>query len=307
MTEEIIIMGSINQDVFITTNEFPNYGDTVWVNSISNQPGGKGANQAIALSRIGSKVKFIGAIGNDDHGKNMLNNLKNNDIDISNIQIMEGTNTGTFIVVLDENGQNTMLGTLGANSKMGLNNITKIFSSTTSKYFLLQLETSKESILHALKLAKNKGITVVLDPAPADGYDEYYLSYADIITPNQQEAEKISGIKIEDEQSALTAAQIIREKGVKTVIVKLGEQGSLIYDNGNINFVPAYKVKVINTVGAGDVFAAALTSHLNKSNSLVDSVKFATAASAIKVSEKETQKAIPTEEEINYFIEQHNY
>lgn len=302
MNKEIITMGSINQDIFINAKEYPNYGDTVWVDSVNTQPGGKGANQAIALSRIGSQVRFIGAVGDDEQGKNMLKNLTDQKIDTTNIQIKENVNTGTFVVILDEQGENTMLGTVGANNKIKLDPITEIFNSVNANYFLLQLETNEDAIMHALKIAKEKNINVILDPAPADGYKEAYLSYANIITPNKQEAEKISGIKITDKETALTAATIINKKGVNTVILKLGELGSLIYTNEQSTFISSYKVKAINTVGAGDVFAAALTVYLNEGNQLVESVKFATAAAAIKVSKRETQNALPTKKEIKDFI-----
>jgi ribokinase len=224
-------MGSINQDIFINAKEYPNYGDTVWVDSVNTQPGGKGANQAIALSRIGSQVRFIGAVGNDEQGKNMLKNLTDQKIDTTNIQIKENVNTGTFVVILDEQGENTMLGTVGANNKIKLDPITAIFNSANANYFLLQLETNEDAIMHALKIAKEKNINVILDPAPADGYKEVYLSYANIITPNQQEAEKISGIKITDKETALTAATIINRKGVNTVILKL------LFFRNHINFI----------------------------------------------------------------------
>ena len=129
-------MGSINQDIFINAKEYPNYGDTVWVDSVNTQPGGKGANQAIALSRIGSQVRFIGAVGNDEQGKNMLKNLTDQKIDTTNIQIKENVNTGTFVVILDEQGENTMLGTVGANNKIKLDPITAIFNSVNANYFL---------------------------------------------------------------------------------------------------------------------------------------------------------------------------
>src|SRR5699024_9796877 len=280
-------MGSINQDIFINAKEYPNYGDTVWVDSVNTQPGGKGANQAIALSRIGSQVRFIGAVGNDEQGKNMLKNLTDQKINTTNIQIKENVNTGTFVVILDEQGENTMLGTVGANNKIKLDPITTIFNSVNANYFLLQLETNEDAIMHALKIAKEKNINVILDPAPADGYKEVYLSYANIIT---------------HKETALTAATIINKKGVNTVILKLGELGSLIYTNEQSTFISSYKVKAINTVGAGDVFAAALTVYLNEGNQLVESVKFATAAAAIKVSKRETQHALPTKKEIKDFI-----
>ncbi|MBW0767398.1 PfkB family carbohydrate kinase [Mammaliicoccus lentus] len=302
MTKEIITLGSINQDIFVNTKDYPKNGETVWVDSVNNQPGGKGANQAIALTKIGGKTKFIGAVGVDAHGENMIKNLQKHGVDTEFIVSKKGINTGTFIVILDSTGENTMLGTLGANNHLNDDDIIKAFDQTNADYLLLQLETSKTSIMTALKIAKEKNIKVVLDPAPADGYDEEFLKYAYLITPNQQEAEAISGIKVTDIESAERAAHIISQKGVENVIVKLGSQGSLIYKNQETTFIQSHKVSTINTVGAGDVFAAAITVCLNNSQSLIEAVEFATAASAIKVSKKETQEAIPSYSEIQDFV-----
>src|SRR5699024_9913922 len=264
----------------VNTKGYPKNGETVWVDSVNNQPGGKGANQAIALTKIGGKTKFIGAVGVDAHGENMIKNLQKHGVDTEFIVSKKGINTGTFIVILDSTGENTMLGTLGANNHLSDDDIIKAFDQTNADYLLLQLETSKASIMTALKIAKEKNIKVVLDPAPADGYDEEFLKYAYLITPNQQEAEAISGIKVTDIESAEQADHIISQKEVENVIVKLGSQGSLIYKNQETTFIQSHKVNTINTVGAGDVFAAAITVCLNNSQSLIEAVEFATAASA---------------------------
>lgn len=307
MSKEIITMGSINQDVFVNVDSYPKHGETVWVQSVNNQPGGKGANQAIALSKIGGKVTFIGAVGKDSQGKNMIENLKKYDINTDFISVKDDVNTGTFIVILDENGENTMLGTLGANNHLTENDIQSAFDNTNAEYFLLQLETNRGAIHRSLEIAKQKNIKIVLDPAPADGYQEEFLKYAHIVTPNQQEAELISGVKVIDKESAKKAAKIIKSKGVDNVIVKLGDKGSLIHTNNESIFVSSYKVSAVNTVGAGDVFAAAMTVFLNDSDDIYSAVKFASAASAIKVSKAETQEAIPTYSEIIDYMEKNEH
>ncbi|MGI2264828.1 PfkB family carbohydrate kinase [Staphylococcus cohnii] len=306
MKSEIITMGSINQDVFVNINDFPEYGETLWANSISSQPGGKGANQAITLAKLSNNVTFISAIGNDNYGEKVLEFIKLSGVEIQNITIKEEIGTGLFIVILDKNGENTMIGTLGANNHLSVKDVKKGFKNTKATYFLLQLETSISSIKTALQICDKKGIKVVLDPAPVDGIKEDFIQYADIITPNQKEAQVISGIKVKDTCSAKKAAKIIHEKGANTVILKLGNKGSLIYDNNNFTFVDAYNVKTINTVGAGDVFVAALTSYISSENNIVESVMYATAAAAIKVSKLETQKSIPTHDEIVEFRNNYN-
>ncbi|MFU1769955.1 ribokinase [Mammaliicoccus sciuri] len=302
MSKEIITMGSINQDIFVNADQYPKLGDTVWVKSVNNQPGGKGANQAISLSKIGNEVRFIGAVGQDNQGQNMLDNLKKYGVNTEYISIKDDINTGTFIVILDGNGENTMLGTLGANNYLTELEIKNAFENTDAQYFLLQLETNKDAIEKSIEIAKQKDIKIILDPAPADGYDEKFLKHAFIVTPNQQEAQVISGVEVNDRESAEKAAKIIKTKGAENVIVKMGDKGSLILNNDKTTFVPAYQVDAVNTVGAGDVFAAAMTVYLNDSLNIEEAVKFASAASAIKVSKKETQEAIPSYSEIIEFM-----
>lgn len=302
MSKEIITMGSINQDIFVNADQYPKLGDTVWVKSVNNQPGGKGANQAISLSKIGNEVRFIGAVGQDNQGQNMLDNLKKYGVNTEYISIKDDINTGTFIVILDGNGENTMLGTLGANNYLTELEIKNAFENTDAQYFLLQLETNKDAIEKSIEIAKQKDIKIILDPAPADGYDEKFLKHAFIVTPNQQEAEVISGVEVNDRESAEKAAKIIKAKGAENVIVKMGDKGSLILANDKTTFVPAYQVDAVNTVGAGDVFAAAITVYLNNSLNIEEAVKFASAASAIKVSKEETQEAIPSYSEIIEFM-----
>ncbi|MBO1207357.1 ribokinase [Mammaliicoccus sciuri] len=302
MSKEIITMGSINQDIFVNADQYPKLGDTVWVKSVNNQPGGKGANQAISLSKIGNEVRFIGAVGQDNQGQNMLDNLKKYGVNTEYISIKDDINTGTFIVILDGNGENTMLGTLGANNYLTELEIKNAFKNTDAQYFLLQLETNKDAIEKSIEIAKQKDIKIILDPAPADGYDEKFLKHAFIVTPNQQEAQVISGVEVNDRESAEKAAKIIKAKGAENVIVKIGDKGSLILTNDKTTFVPAYQVDAVNTVGAGDVFAAALTVYLNDSLNIEEAVKFASAASAIKVSKEETQEAIPSYSEIIEFM-----
>ncbi|MGO2094344.1 MAG: ribokinase [Mammaliicoccus sciuri] len=302
MSKEIITMGSINQDIFVNADQYPKLGDTVWVKSVNNQPGGKGANQAISLSKIGNEVRFIGAVGQDNQGENMLDNLKKYGVNTEYISIKDDINTGTFIVILDGNGENTMLGTLGANNYLTELEIKNAFENTDAQYFLLQLETNKDAIEKSIEIAKQKDIKIILDPAPADGYDEKFLKHAFIVTPNQQEAQVISGVEVNDRESAEKAAKIIKTKGAENVIVKIGDKGSLILTNDKTTFVPAYQVDAVNTVGAGDVFAAAMTVYLNDSLNIEEAVKFASAASAIKVSKEETQEAIPSYSEIIEFM-----
>jgi len=299
MNFDVIVLGSINLDVKALIKKYPNHGDTSFAKSIEMLPGGKGSNQAVAVSRLGGNIAFIGAVGKDSAGQQMLDNLKSNGIDTQFIIQNEEEGTGTFLVMLDELGENTMVGTLGANNTLQKKDVENILDKIEASVLLLQMETSKESILAALEKAKAKGMYIILDPAPADGYFEEALKFADCVTPNQQETEKITGIQVNTIDDAKKAAKIIASKGAKNVIIKMGSKGNLVYQNGEISFVEAKVVKAIDTVGAGDTFAGALATYYARTQNLIDSVKFANTAAAIKVSRTGGQKSIPTLKEVN--------
>lgn len=298
MSFDVAVMGSINLDVKVLVEQYPNYAETSSAKSIEMLPGGKGSNQAVAIAKLGGNVAFVGAVGDDSAGKQMIDNLEKQNVDTTNIYRSTEEGTGTFVIMLDDKGENTMVGTLGANNTLKKEEVETVIESIDVPVLLLQMETSKESIDGALSKAKEKGMFIILDPAPANGYFEEALSYADCVTPNQQETEKITGIKVTNKEEALEAAKIISEKGAKSVIIKMGSNGNLIYKEGQTTFVEAHKVKAVDTVGAGDTFAGALALHYSKNENLVEAVKFANAAAAVKVSRLGGHEATPTIEEV---------
>lgn len=298
MSFDVAVMGSINLDVKVLVEQYPNYAETSSAKSIEMLPGGKGSNQAVAIAKLGGNVAFVGAVGDDSAGKQMIDNLEKQNVDTTNIYRSTEEGTGTFVIMLDDKGENTMVGTLGANNTLKKEEVETVIESIDVPVLLLQMETSKESIDGALSKAKEKGMFIILDPAPANGYFEEALSYADCVTPNQQETEKITGIKVTNKEEALEAAKIISEKGAKSVIIKMGSNGNFIYKEGQTTFVEAHKVKAVDTVGAGDTFAGALALHYSKNENLVEAVKFANAAAAVKVSRLGGHEATPTIEEV---------
>lgn len=302
MKYDVIVMGSINMDTMLYVNNFPKRTENMIVNEVKIFTGGKGANQAIAVSKQEVNQAFIGAIGNDSNGKEMLIRLKEQGIETNHIIVKDNVPTGSCVGIIEKNGENTLLVIPGANMEITCNEIEEIFSKLEGKIFLLQLETSKESILTALKKAKEKGMYIILDPAPEGCYFEEALQYADLVTPNKQETEKITGLKITNIEDAKNAALLIHKKGVKNVIVKLGEDGSVLYEEEKQKFsiISPIKVNAVDTVGAGDTFAGVLAARLSEGNfSLEEAVKIANKAAALKVSRLGGQAAIPTREEID--------
>lgn len=301
MKYDVALLGSINLDVKSFVQKFPNYGETSSAKHIELVPGGKGSNQAVSVARSGGKVAFVGAVGNDSAGKQMIDNLQFHGVTTDYIKKDNESGTGTFVIIVDEDGENTMVGTLGANSSLSKTDIQHSLGNIDAPVLLLQMETSQESILESLKLAKQKGMYIVLDPAPADGYFEEALTYANCVTPNQQETKQITGISINSIDDAKKAAKIIAEKGVESVIIKMGKDGNLVYHNGEFTYIESHKINAVDTVGAGDTFAGALAYHYSQHSDLIEAVKYGNTAAAIKVSRLGGQLAIPTADDIKNF------
>jgi ribokinase len=302
MKYDVAVLGSINLDVKALVKQYPAYGATATARDIQMLPGGKGANQAVAVAKLGGKLAFMGAIGNDGAGNQMIANLQANHIDTQFIVRKNDIGTGTFIVLLDSQGENTMVGTLGANGALTRQEVAQAMAKIDAPVLLLQMETSRESVLTALQEAKRKGMFVILDPAPADNFFEEALKYADCVTPNQQETEKITGIAVHTQEDAEKAAKMIAQKGVPNVIVKMGSVGNVVYHQNQLDFVPATKVRAVDTVGAGDTFAGAMATHYAHHRDLLAAVEFGNAAASIKVSRTGGQKSIPTLAEMTQLV-----
>src|SRR5690606_31547899 len=296
------VVGSINMDVIVDTPKYPAYGETIFCNSVAMTPGGKGANQAVAVANLGKKTCLVGAVGNDSAGTQLINNLQSKGVDTAHIIRSEESGTGTFVAMVDSTGENTMVGTKGANDSLSKEYMEEVFNKINAKILLIQMETSPESIIAAMKVAKERNMYVILDPAPADGIFDEAFKYADLVTPNKQETQRITGIDVTDEISALEAAKKLNELGIPDVIVKMGENGSLVYQNGKSTVVDAIKVKAVDTVGAGDCFAGALANSYLDTNDLVEAVKFASVAAGIKVSRSGGQDSIPTLSEVQEYL-----
>ncbi|GAA3019407.1 ribokinase [Tetragenococcus solitarius] len=298
---DVVVMGSINMDMLVHVDDFPKYSENVVAKKLEVLAGGKGSNQAVTISKQDVKHAFLGAVGADDFGKQIIDMLNEKGVETKAIIRKTDAPTGTAVGIVDKVGENTFMGVLGANMALTAAEIEKAFENLEAKVFLLQLETSQESVIAALKCAKEKGMYIILDPAPEGCYFEESLSYTDLVTPNKQEAERITGIAIENVEDAKKAAKIIADTGVANVIVKLGGQGSVLFESAKdkCTFIEAKKVTAVNTVGAGDTFAGVLASELSRDrDNLVNAIQTATQASALKVARHGGHEAIPTRKEI---------
>ena len=294
MHYDVIVLGSINLDVKALVTSYPRRGDTATARSITMLPGGKGSNQAVAAAKLGGKVAMLGAVGEDGAGKQMLDNLSDWGVDTQFVMRNGNEGTGTFIVQVDQTSENTMVGTLGANDTITAAEVDTALDQMEAPVLLMQLETSRESVLAALKAGRRKGMYIILDPAPADGFFPEALAYADCVTPNQQETERITGIHVTDKVEAVKAAKAIAGMGPKTVIVKLGADGSVVLHEGEIYEIDSVKVHALDSVCAGDVFAGALAVHFAQHGDFLKAVNFANKAAAIKVSRVGNHQVFPT-------------
>lgn len=303
MDLDVIVMGAINMDMYVNVEDFPSYGANIQAKSLEQKVGGKGANQAVAVAKQGVKQALIGGLGKDEFGQQIADELEKQGVKTNLIIKKNDTQTGIAVAVVDKTGENTFMVILGANNALNKNEIQNVMQPLAGKIFLLNLETSQESVLAALQEAKKKKMYVVLDPAPEGSYFDEALSFADLVTPNRQETERITGIQVKTVDDAKKAAKWIANKGVSDVIVKLGSEGNVLYESkqDKFTFIAATKVKTVNTVGAGDTFAGVLAAQLSQNVDLVSATKFASKAAAIKVSRAGGQASIPTKEEVENF------
>ena len=268
---DISVLGIFVADISFSGNKIPTTGETILGDSYNIGPGGKGCNQAIAISRLGGEVNFISKLGNDDYGKLAINKLKKDNIDTSNIIISNKHQTGVAGIHVDRNtGKNAITVVRGAPASLTVEEInTNIIKQ--SKIFLTQLEIPKEVTLHCLRVAKESGLINILNPAPACELNNDFFRLVDYFTPNETEAEFYTGIKINDENDAKNSAKKLLNMGIKKVIITLGEKGLFYSDGKEEIYMKASKVKAIDTTGAGDLFAAGALYGLINDLSLTDS------------------------------------
>lgn len=299
---EITVVGSINVDIVVFTDHHPNCGETIFGKKMVTLPGGKGANQAVTSARLGKKVHMIGSVGTDFYGETMIKSMKENGLNVSSVKRVQENSTGCAIITIDQTAENTMLVIKGANDDLTANDIQIAFSKiNNSKVLLVQMEIPEDAVIEAMIQARNKGMFVVLDPAPADGITERALQYADLIVPNKQETKQLTGIDVLDLDSAHQAAEYFNRMGVKNSIIKMGDKGSLVYEGGKTEYIEAMRVAAVDTVGAGDSFAGALASALADGTDLVTAARFANIVAALKVTKQGAQAGVPTIEKVNEF------
>ena len=303
MSGNILIIGSSNTDMIIQSDKIPQPGETVTGGIFSTAAGGKGANQAVAVARSGGNTTFITKLGRDTLGQQALEGFKKESMNVEHVLWDEQHPTGVALIFVDQQGENSISVASGANAQLLPEHIYSLESVIAEAGLLLmQLEIPLTTVETALNLAHNHQVPVVLNPAPAHTLSAELLSKVHILTPNQSEAELLTGISASDEAGAINAAQQLIGMGVDQVVITMGEQGTFILEEEKQEMVPAFKVEAVDTTAAGDVFNGALTVALLEGKKLVDSVYFANAAAALSVTKLGAQPSIPLREETEEFL-----
>jgi len=302
---KLVVLGSINADHILNIDAFPAPGETVTGNQYQVAFGGKGANQAVAAGRSGADIAFIACTGEDDTGERVRKQLASDRIDVAPVSVIPGESTGVALIFVNGEGENVIGIHAGANAALSPELVEAQHSRIAdADALLMQLESPLESVLAAAKIAHKNQTQVILNPAPARELSDELLSLVNIITPNETEAEKLTGIRVENDADAAKAAAALHSKGIETVIITLGSRGVWASVKGEGRRVAGFKVQAIDTIAAGDTFNGALVTALLEGNAMNDAIRFAHAAAAIAVTRKGAQPSVPWREEIDSFLVQ---
>lgn len=304
VNKRILVIGSSNTDMTIKSDNLPLPGQTILGGRFVMGPCGKGANQAVAAKRLGGNVEFICKVGHDIFGKNAADGYKKEGIDISHI-LYSTEPSGVALILVDKTGENVISVAPGANGDLSVEDIESIANVIKeADYLILQLEIPTDAVIRAAKIAHEAGVYVILNPAPACKLPNELFQYISLITPNQTETELMTGVKLINEQSFITAVENFNRMGVKDVIITLGSKGSLVCYDGKNEFVPAIKVDAVDATAAGDTFCGAVCVALSQGKNLKEAAVFATKAASLTVQKMGAQDSIPSITDINMFSNQ---
>lgn len=314
---DVVVIGSLNADLVVKSPRFPQPGETISGGDLQIIPGGKGANQAVAAARQALGVAMVGRVGNDSFAPFLIENLKSNRVDTSHV-MADDSATGTAIIVVDANGQNSIVLSPGANGKVSPADVDSA-SFVDCELVLLQLEIPTPTVLRAAQKAREHGLTVILNPAPAREIPGELLANVDILIPNESELALLTGLPVNDASTAEVAAKEILKQGVQIVIVTLGSKGAVVVTDKQVTQVDTYKVNVVDTTAAGDAFIGGFASKLLMRNwrsqtppdaqesasyakEIENAVRYGCACGALAATKFGAQPSLPTKDEVERFM-----
>lgn len=294
------VMGSINMDIILNMQRVPEVGENVLGTTYGNACGGKGANQATGLARLGAKTKMIGKVADDENGKALVDNLIRNNIDVSGVAT-DGSQTGMAAIIIDGEGRNRIIVYEGANAEIVPSEASGCISDDLD-LLLVQFETNEDVVVECVNKAIEKNITTVIDCGPAKKFNLERMQGATIISPNENETQALSGIFPADEDSILAASKVIMERSkAKYVVLKLGARGCSVWDGEYLKIMPPYESKVVDTTAAGDSFTAALALEYKRCGDIYTACDMANKAGAIAVSRMGAEASMPTVDDLIQF------
>ncbi len=300
---KITVVGSSNMDLVVKSERIPVTGETILGGDFVMVPGGKGANQAVAAARLGADVFFIAKLGDDIFGSQSLSNFKKEGINTTYVTQTKEAPSGVALINIDNNGNNIIIVAPGANAALSPDDVKQAEPDIASSGALVaQLEIPVETVEFAAKIAHKHNVPFILDPAPARQLSAELLSIVDVLTPNETEAQILTGIEVKDEDSALAATKKLLETGIKAVILTMGAGGFLLAKADQTRFVPAKKVNPVDSTAAGDVFTGSLASELAAGKTLLDAALFANHAAALSVTKIGAQSSIPALQQVKDFM-----
>ncbi|MBE9067511.1 ribokinase [Leptolyngbya cf. ectocarpi LEGE 11479] len=305
----VIVFGSLNMDLMAQVPRLPQAGETVLGTGFTTVPGGKGANQAVAAARLGVPTIMVGRVGDDSFGPLLCDSLRT--VGVTTDGVLAGSGpSGVALISVDELGENQIVVVPGANGKVDTTDVERLpldNALSEPSILLMQFEIPLEAVMAAAAQAHGADVCVIVDPAPAHPKlpSEFYR-LVDILTPNQTEASQLTGLKVSSVTTAMEAAQVLRQRGTSTVIVKLGSQGAVVVSNSEVFHVPAFEVEAVDTVAAGDAFNGGLAVALWEGKSLREAVEWASAVAALSVMKSGAQPSMPPREAVETFLLGHS-
>lgn len=301
--KRVLVIGSSNTDMVIRVPRIPRPGETILGGTFTMAAGGKGANQAVAAARAGGRVTFVARVGDDVFGERALANFETDGLDARFIVRTAGSASGVALINVDEHGENSISVASGANTLLSIEDVDRADDAfAAADIVLLQLESPLETVEAAARKAGERGVPVVLNPAPARPLEDGLLRRVAVLTPNEHEAEILTGVAVRDERGAREAAARLRARGPATVVITLGERGVFAAAREFEGPLSAFKVDPVDTTAAGDIFNGALAVALAEKLALAAALRFAQAAAAISVTRPGAQPSAPMRAEIEAFL-----
>ena len=295
---EIVVVGSLNQDLVVAVDRWPDSGETLSGLSLSRFAGGKGGNQAAAVAALGGNVGLVGTVGDDEAGRWLRSSLSERGVDVSRVRTVKGLPTGTAVVGVERSGANRIVVIPGANAAVGPADV-EGWDWAGTRVLLLQLEVPMDVVIAAARAGRAAGATVILDPAPARPLPDELWQHVDILVPNRHEAELLSGISVTDATAARLAAARLARRGLRAVVLKLDAEGAVLVEGSYVAHVAGIVVHAIDSTAAGDAFAGALAVALAEGRPLASGVVYANRAAAISVTRPGAQASLPSRDEVD--------